>query len=141
MSYCAEMVFAIDRRARAQLLVEQLAFPSMFNEADQKYSVTSQGTTADYWVWQNLEWSRDDPGTCAFVDFMDRLQNIEFIIDAPYGVLRIGDDVDDSEIWGSPWEYELYTYREIKHPHEAADPEDSCDTTSLKNPSSTGLPC
>jgi hypothetical protein len=141
MAYYSEMVFAIDRRARAQLLVEHVSFPSIFNETDRQYSVTSQGDTADYWVWQNLRWSRESPEIIAFENFMSSLDDIAFVIDAPYGVVRIGDDTDDAELWGAPWEYDIYTHREIRHPQAASDAEDPCDTTSLKNPSSTKSPC
>jgi hypothetical protein len=36
---------------------------------------------------------------------------------AAYGAIRIGEDADDSEYWGSPEEYEMYTERHLITPY------------------------
>lgn len=86
--------------------VAKSAFQELTSCADH---FTDAATSNEMWYWRDIKWYADYPEIAFLNQFLDELDYLE------YYFIRIGDDVDDTEIRGNYWEnpFDLYVSRKI----------------------------
>tara|TARA_B100001758_G_C18318764_1_gene562051 strand:- start:673 stop:999 length:327 start_codon:yes stop_codon:yes gene_type:complete len=61
---------------------------------------------AIHWDW--IKWYDDDEGIIAFTDMLNQLG------DKGYGMIRIGDEMEDIEYYGNTCDFNMYVERNIQ---------------------------
>lgn len=74
---------------------------------DSENSIGWEQIQAIHWDW--IKWYEDDDE--AIVAFMDMLDQLG---DENYGMIRLGDELDDMEYYGSPSNFDMYVERNIQ---------------------------
>lgn len=137
MGYRSQIAIAVDKHIITQDLIHPLIPPVLRFEEERK--ITDAGC---FWVLEDWKWYDNDPDVRDILRFFDELDDmprftykverthlvkyhndkgppsdlVEYT-QAAYGAIRIGEDNDDSEYWGSPEEYEMYTERHLITPY------------------------
>lgn len=74
-----------------------------------------------YWVFESIKWYPDYEDIRAvqeFFNYLDDLNNGKSFNDADplYGAMRMGENDDDFEVWGDPYEFGIESVRDITYP-------------------------
>ena len=70
-----------------------------------------------FWVIHGIKWYKGHGG------LVDKVE--EYLISLPdgeWGMIIVGEDTDDNEFYGDPWEYDLYLNRVVDMPGDPAAP-------------------
>ena len=92
-------------------IVEQVCewdseFKEMINCAD-NHSFDDSGR----WFWDSVKWYETYPDVLIMENIMTILDNSEMYDE--YGMIRIGEEHEDIETRGSPYEFDMYVNRSI----------------------------
>jgi hypothetical protein len=141
MGYRSQIAIAVDKHIITQDLIHPLIPPVLRFEEERK--ITLAGC---FWVLEDWKWYDSDSDVrdiLRFFEEMDDMPRFTYKTDkfhfniggngikhsedtddglveytrAVYGAIRMGEDADDSEYWGSPEEYEMYTERNLITPY------------------------
>lgn len=104
MGYRSDVVIAIRKEVLAQDLVNP-TIPSVIKQLS-----TASTKDAIYYFINDWKWYDSYPEVQKIKDWFDSM-NLE-----DFGAMRIGENDDDTETWGSPYDFEIYVSREISTP-------------------------
>jgi len=141
MGYRSQIAIAVDKHIITQDLIHPLIPPVLRFEEERR--ITNAGC---FWVLEDWKWYDSDSDVrdiLRFFDEMDDMPRFTYKIErthlvkhhndkgtpsdlveytqAAYGAIRIGEDNDDSDYWGSPGEFEIYTDRRLVTPYYSND--------------------
>jgi hypothetical protein len=124
MGYRSQIAIAVDKHIITQDLIHPLIPPVLRFEEERK--ITDAGC---FWVLEDWKWYDSDSDVrdiLRFFEEMDDIPRFTYKTDkfhlveytqAAYGAIRIGEDDDDSEYWGSPEEFDMYMERNLITPY------------------------
>ena len=115
----AEVVIAIDKKAYALSIIAG-NIPLLL-DADK--AVSKAEDKAIYWHWPTIQWYYEDAKIKAVEDYLAGLEEIEVegesYKETPYGLCRIGEELEDFETEGDPYLYDIYPVRTIEFPGDS----------------------
>ena len=120
MGYCSEIVIAV----RKEILAEDLISPVIPSELrNTPYEVTGDVL---YWHMPSWKWYSSYPEIQEIEAFFTMLFERESIKDSAdkggtdtcpwFGALRMGEDDNDVQTWGDPYEFDIRVQRFVEYP-------------------------
>lgn len=109
MGYRSQVVIALNKDQYEQDLLLHEAFPSLLREKPVY-------TCEDYviWDWASLKWYEGYPDVKEVDAYFNHLCELE--TETPlHGFIRVGEDLDDVEILGDPFHFNIDIVREITY--------------------------
>ena len=73
---------------------------------DSENSIGWEQIQALHWNW--IKWYDDDEDIMAFIDMLDQIG------DENFGMIRLGEEDDDTEYYGCPSNFDMYVNRSIE---------------------------
>ena len=110
MGYRSDVGFACTPMVK-QVIEQVCEWDSEFKELIGYASDESHGTDDGRWLWNSVKWYPDFPDVQIMENLMVILDNSEMYDE--YGLIRIGEEQDDMETKGSPYEFDMYLNRSI----------------------------
>ena len=110
MGYRSDVGFACTPMVK-QVIEQVCEWDSEFKELIDYASDESCGTGDGRWLWGCVKWYPDFPDVQIMENLMATLDNSEMYDE--YGLIRIGEEQDDIETKGSPYEFDMYLSRSI----------------------------
>jgi hypothetical protein len=104
MGYRSDVVIAIRKSILAKDLIAP-SIPSVIKELS-----TASTDAATYYFIEGWKWYPSYPEVQEIEAWFDSMNDEEF------GAMRIGEDDNDTQTWGSPYEFEVYLSRQISAP-------------------------
>jgi len=115
MGYRSEIIIAYNKKVETELLLETLKLPKILLEIheDSKYVEEDLG----YYYYHIIEtkWYASYPEVQECIDFIDELVADH---EDDFAFVRIGEDLDDFEELGVPWDFDIGIQRYIQSPFE-----------------------
>lgn len=106
MGYTSTIVIAVKKEVLARDLIKP-EIPDCLKEIGHKIN---EQLGAAYWELDSWKW----------YSTYDEIQKIEAWFDAmdfeEFGAIRLGEDDNDSQTWGSPYDFDICINRWISHP-------------------------
>ena len=115
MGYRSEVAIAIKKEVKAWALIANTPLPKLLSEAH-----TFSGPTAEYYYFDRTKWYIDSPEVNEVMNFLQTLDG-EFpeITESDqrdcstYGFIRVGEELEDVETHGNPWDFNMWAYTGI----------------------------
>ena len=109
MGYRSDVGFACTPMVKQ--IIEQVCewdseFKELINYAD-NHSANDSGR----WFWEYVKWYEDYPDIQIMENLMTALDSSD--LHDEFGMIRIGEEQDDIESKGSPYEFDMYVNRSI----------------------------
>ena len=104
MGYRSDLVIAITKEMLAQDLIEPF-IPNVIKELS-----TSSTQNAIYYFIEGWKWYESYPEVQEIESWFDTM------LDKDFGAMRIGENDDDIQTWGNPYDFEIYLSRSISAP-------------------------
>lgn len=115
MGYRSDVCFVISKKNFFAAVVLESTFPKIFNDPNifSKTEVQMGGEPVIFFKCDGIKWY---PSTDSEVE--DAVNYIEGLDEevTPFGFLRIGEELEDIESMGIPWDFDMYVHREITVP-------------------------
>ena len=106
MGYRSNVVIAVKRKVLAEDLIDP-RIPGVIKELPQK---TSEQYDAIFFFVEDWKWYSSYPDIQAIEEWFSEMNEEDF------GAIRIGEDDNDVQSWGTPWTFEMNVHREICTP-------------------------
>jgi len=100
MGYRSEVKLAVKKQSyydHKELILESIKDCDSISETEEAF----------VFLWESVKWYESYPDVQAITKFMSALESEDF------GFMRIGEDKDDIEEAGEPWEYDIYLVRQF----------------------------
>ena len=109
MGYYSEIVIAV----RKEILSEDLVYPVIPKELRN----TTHQVIGDavYWYIPSCKWYESYPEIAEILEFFELL-NERGTRPPWFGAIRVGEDANDVETWGNPYDFDIYTVQYINFP-------------------------
>jgi len=108
MGYRSDLCIAINSEVKAWSLIAN-NWPSLLDDADR----TDETTCASYYWMDGWKWYESHEEVNAVMKFLDEVEN-QFDENTAYGFVRIGEEFEDIEVRGEPWNFGVEIHRAIE---------------------------
>ena len=105
MGYYSDIVIAIKKEVLVSNLIKK-EIPECLG------APTSTTDTAAYYYISGWKWYASYPEIQELETWFDSLEHEEF------GVIRMGEDANDVQEWGSPYDFDIHVNRSLTYPGE-----------------------
>lgn len=104
MGYRSSVVIAVHKEAYTQSTLLTNDLPALLRE-----TAPTAHKDAMYWRLEDIKWYNDYPQISEVEDYFNTLDDLPMTADrkAQYGAIRIGEEQDDIEQWGSPYDFDI----------------------------------
>lgn len=110
MGYRSDVGFACSPMVK-QIIEQVCEWNSEFKELI-SYAHDHSGDDTGRWFWADVKWYESHPDVQIMENLMIVLDNSELYEE--YGLIRLGEEVDDVETKGTPYEFDMYVNRSIE---------------------------
>ncbi len=70
-----------------------------------------------YWEIEDIKWYHDYPDVAECMKFFDMLvDDLPYKNEQVFGAIRLGEESNDIEEWGSPHQYDIYVISQLTSP-------------------------
>ena len=108
MGYRSEVCLAVDKAANSVLeAIDNITNYALLGDAEERVVCKYDGTVKYY--WSCVKWYEGYPA----VDMI--MNTIHKLPEESYGFIRIGEDTEDLEERGSPYEFDMFITRSISY--------------------------
>ena len=107
MGYRSDVCIAINSEVKAYALIAN-NWPSLLDDADR----TDETTCASYYWMDGWKWYESYKEVNAVMKFLDEVD--DQFDDPPYAFVRLGEEYQDIEIRGEPWNFGVEIHRSIQ---------------------------
>jgi len=114
MGYRSNVTIAIKK----EVLMADLVDPKIPDVLKKLGYQTKEDHPHVYFVIEDWKWYESFPEILDIKAWFASMEENEF------GAIRIGENDDDVQSWGSPWLFDIYVVREIDHPFKNREPEE-----------------
>jgi hypothetical protein len=119
MGYRSEVAFALRKEAADELYELAKADPDLVEmlndmQATARQDIELAEPDVYYFYYDWVKWYSDDPQVMIIMEFLRKLEEEDR--DNEFGFLRLGEDSDDEEILGQPFDFGFNFVRKIQLP-------------------------
>lgn len=108
MGYRSDVYIGISKEVKAWALINE-NWPSILNDADE----TSEEYNATFYDYRGWKWYESYPEIAKLSDFFAAIDE-QFQTDTSYAFVRLGEEYEDIEVSGQPWEFGIEVHRTIE---------------------------
>ena len=111
MGYISQVIIGIEKTQYVESALITQTLPKLLRD----FQPRAWGDVM-YWEIPEIKWYDDYPDIAECVKFFEMLDSLPCKNEQPFGAIRIGENNDDTEEWGSPHQFEIYVSRDICYP-------------------------
>ena len=108
MGYRSDVVIGISKEVKAWALIND-NWPSILNDADE----TAEESDASFYNYQGWKWYDSYPEVRNLSDFFAAVEE-QFEKEISYAFVRLGEEYEDIEVIGQPWDFGIEVHRTIE---------------------------
>lgn len=113
MGYRSEVVLAIKKEVLTKALIASQTIPTSFSDKTLWDAIEERGDSI-YYVVNQVKWYQGYAEIDAVTAFIRWIEDT--LSDEDFGFIRLGEETDDNELLGNPWEFGFGVSREIYLP-------------------------
>jgi len=108
MGYRSQLIIGIEKNQYVECALITQTIPKLLQE----YQPRAWGDVM-YWAIPDIKWYDDFPDVVECEEFFEMLNDLPYKDEQSFGAIRIGEDDDDTQEWGTPHQFEIYVRRDI----------------------------